>query len=163
MKIRAFMLACFVSAVGFGLPAPSLLFRGPTPAGPEELAYHDAEILIYLLPVAKETRARGSDIAWERESSPRLNQNDYFVFWVMNARPNPYGSSTIGYFAVNKHNADVWECGGGEADRVAVASPEIQGVQRILREALHMDQGTVQKYRFRPIDLDTKRRGAGSR
>jgi hypothetical protein len=160
MRIRAFMLACFVCAVAFGLPAPSQLSRGRTPPGPEQLAYHDAEILIYLLPVAKETRARGSDIAWERESGPSVNQDDYFVFWVTNARQNPYGSSTIGYFAVNKHNADVRQCG---EDEPAVTSPETEGVQKILREALHIDQGTVQKYRFRPIDLDTKRRGAGTR
>ena len=153
MRIGAFMLACFVCAVGCGLPAPSLLSSARIPAGPEELAYHDAEILIYLLPVAKETRARGSDIIWERESSPKLNQSDYFVFWVMNARPNPYGSSTIGYFAVNKHNADVRECG---EDEPAVTSPEIEGVQKILRRAHRIDQETAQKYRSRPIYLGTK-------
>jgi hypothetical protein len=159
------MLACFVCAVAFGLPAPSQLSRGRIPPGPEQLAYHDAEILIYLLPVAKETRARGSDIAWERESNPSLNQDDYFVFWVMNARPNPYGSSTIGYFAVNKHNADVRDCGGDQpaGGGPPVTAPEIEGVQKILREALHIDQGTVLKYRSRPIDLDTKPRGAGTR
>jgi len=156
MRIGAFMLACFVWAVGFASPAPSLLSRGPFPAGPEQLSYHDAEILIYLLPVAKETRARGADISWERQSSPRLNQSDYFVFWVTNARPNPYGSSTIGYFAVNKHTADLWECGGDEIDREAVTSAEIEGVQKILREANHIDQATVQKYRSRPINLEAK-------
>jgi hypothetical protein len=156
MRIGAFMLACFICAVGFRSPAASSLPRGPSPAAPEQIAYHDAEILIYLLPVAKETRARGSDISWERQSSPRLNQSDYFVFWVTNARPNPYGSSTIGYFAVNKHTADVWECGGDGIDTEAVTSPEIVGVQKILREANHIDEASVQKYRSRPIDLEAK-------
>jgi hypothetical protein len=145
-QILKVLLAC-------SLATPSLLSRCPVPAEPEQLAYHEAEILIYLLPVAKETRARGSDIIWERESSPRENQSDYFVFWVMNARPNPYGSSTIGYFAVNKHNADVRECG---EDEMVVTSPEIEGVQKILRRAHHIDQGTVQKYRYRPTYLKTK-------
>ncbi len=157
MRICALVLACSVCAVSLGSPAPSLLSGGPIPAGPEQLAYHDAEILIYLLPVAKETRSRGSDIAWERELSARLNQSDYFVFWVTNARPNPYGSSTIGYFAVNKRTADVWECGGsGETDRGPLKSLEMEGVQRILRKAYHIDQQTVQKYRSRPINLDAK-------
>jgi len=159
MRIGTFMLTCFVCALGVGSSAPSLLSRGPFPAGPEQLAYHDAEILIYLLPVAKETRSRGSDVSWERESSPRLNQSDYFVFWVMNARPNPYGSSTIGYFAVNKHTADIWECGGDEEiNKGPVKSPEIEGVQKILREAHHIDQQTVHKYRSRPIDLAAKQK-----
>jgi len=158
MRIGGFIFACFICVVGCGLPVPASFFTAGTSAGPGELAYQDAEILIYLLPVAKETRAHGSDVIWERQTSPTLNQSDYFVFCVADARPNPSGSSTIGYFAVNKRNAEVWEWVVGETERNAVTSTEIEGVQKIIRRAHHIDHGTVQKYSLRPIYL-----GIGSR
>ena len=76
------------------------------------------------------------DIGWELQTSDKLNQRDFYTFWVINSkRPNTAGSVTVGYFSVNKHTAEVWDT---NSDRV-VGAAEIEGVQRILRRAHHID------------------------
>lgn len=117
---------------------------------PETIALHEAEILIYLLPEARETRKRGMDIGWELETSPQLNQQDFFVFWVVNAkRKHPHGSVTIGFFSVNRHTADVWSNDLGKF----VSTTELSGIQKILRTAHHIDQPTIEKFKNRRPDV----------
>jgi len=109
----------------------------------ESITLYEAEVLIYLLPEAHEVRSQGMDVGWEQQQSPSLNLDDFFVFWVVNAkRKDVHGSVTIGFFSVNKHTADIWDNDLGDF----VVTPELQGVQRILREAHHIDEGTVQKF-----------------
>src|SRR5208282_5971655 len=96
----------------------------------EEIATREAEILIYLLPQAQELRKQGMDIRWELQTSPKLNQRDFYTYWIVNSkRPNVEGSVTVGYFSVNKHTAEVWD---NDNEKV-VETGELQGVQRILR------------------------------
>lgn len=114
---------------------------------PEPITYADAEILIYLLPVAKQLRSSSMEIGWEEQTSSKLNQNDYYTFWVYNARRKSYGSVTVGYFAVNKHTADVWDADS----ETLVLTPEIKGVQKILRDAHHIASATIEKYRGRRL------------
>lgn len=84
------------------------------PQSVTEIALEEAEILIYLLPAAQTVRSQGMDIGWEQQTSSKLNQNDFYVFWVVNdKRQNVHGSNTIGYYGVNKHTADVWSYGSG--------------------------------------------------
>ena len=50
------------------------------------------------------------DVGWELQTSPKLNQRDFYTYWVVNSkRPNVEGSVTVGYFSVNKHTAEVWD------------------------------------------------------
>jgi hypothetical protein len=133
------LLAFLAGVTGFELAARSI--RSATP--PEEIAPCEAEILIYLLPEAQELRKQGMDIGWELQTSDKLNQRDFYTFWVINSkRPNTAGSVTVGYFSVNKHTAEVWDT---NSDRV-VGAAEIEGVQRILRRAHHIDEETLHKF-----------------
>lgn len=118
----------------------------PAATPPERIALHEAEILIYLLPQAQELRNQGMDIGWELETSPEVNQQNFYTFWVVNSkRPNVQGSVTIGYFSVNKHTAEVWD----DDREKLVSSSELEGVQRILRQAHHIDESTLR--RFSPL------------
>jgi hypothetical protein len=115
------------------------------PVKAEQIPLYDAEILIYLLPQAHEIRKEGMDIGWELQTSPKLNQEDFYTFWVINAkRKHVNGSVTVGYFSVNKHTADIVDNLGE-----LVTSLELAGVQRILREGHHIDTATIQRYRSR--------------
>ena len=121
-------------------------------AGPSDnvstLSAVEARILVYISPVGQRQREQGTDIAMEAQSSAQLNQADYYYFWVYDAkRREPSGSVTVGYYAVNRHTADVWD-----ADlREPVSSRVLSGVQAIIRESRHIDRGTIEKYRSRPF------------
>jgi hypothetical protein len=113
-------------------------------AGPsEQISQTEAEILIYLLPEAQQVRADGMDIGWHLETSPALNQRDFYTFMVFDATRRNAGSVTIGFFAVNKWSAEVWDVDLGRL----VSSTELRGIQTILRRAHHVDAQTVERYR----------------
>jgi hypothetical protein len=116
-------------------------------AKPEPLLPHEAEILIYLLPEAHKLREEGMDIGWELQTAKELNQADYYTFWVYNAKRVVNGSVTIGYFAINKHTADIWEATSEEP----VTSTELEGIQTILRKIHYIDEDTINRYRLRPL------------
>ena len=58
--------------------------KKPEPEAPS-IALHEAEILIYLLPVSKQLRGKGLEVAWELLDRPGLNQEDYYNFSVFPA------------------------------------------------------------------------------
>lgn len=130
--------------------APEAVPHSPQSGGQSELlALHEAEILIYLLPDAQEVRKQGMEVGWELQTGPDFDQKDFFVFWVVNAtRPHVHGSRTLGYYAVNRHTADVSDF-SIEAVNQFVLSKELEGVRRILRKAHHIDDATITKYRSR--------------
>ena len=83
------------------------------------------------------------DVGWELQSSPKLNQQDFYTFWVVNSkRPNHEGSVTIGYFSVNRHTANIWD----DDNEQLVSTSELEGVEKILRRARHIDEKTVAKF-----------------
>ncbi len=147
MCVRNKARARFTVVVG------SLICLGFSPATataqgkPEPVALHEAEILIYLLPEAHQIRSEGMEIGWEVSTSPKLNQDDYFTFWVYSAKRKGTGSVTVGHFAVNKHTADVWD---SVLDKI-ISTNELQGVQKILRKGHRIDEETIKKYRFRSL------------
>lgn len=117
-----------------------------SPSEEQQVVLQEAEILIYIMPDSQEVRKQGWDVGWELQTSPELNQEDFFVFWVVNAkRPNVQGSVTIGYYGINKHTADIWE----DNFQRFVSGKELEGVQNILRRAHHIDQTIIEKYRSR--------------
>ena len=118
----------------------------PTPSPRAEmLSLTEAEILIYLLPEARQTRNNGMDIGWELETGPPQNTMDFYNFWVVNnERKVRIGSVTIGHFSVNKHTGDVWD---QVSDKLISSDEELQGIQKILREGHHIDAQIVARYR----------------
>lgn len=110
---------------------------------PEQIALHEAEILVYLTPAAVETRLKGMDVGWEQSTDAKLNVNDYYFFWVYNATRTKEGSVTIGHYAVNKHTADMWNFMSGQR----LDSKELEKVQSILRRAHRISDTLVARYR----------------
>jgi hypothetical protein len=129
------MSVMFLSSVGRQTPPPAVLSS--------EVALHEAEILIYLLPQAQDLRGQGMDIGWELQTSPKLNQEDFYTFWVVNSkRPIVQGSDTVGYFSVNKHTAEVW----ANDKEKTVTTAELKGIEKILRKAHHIDDAALRKF-----------------
>lgn len=144
VKAKLAMCSLFVilsAFAGFRLAAQSAKLA----TSAEQIAPYEAEILIYLLPQAQELRKQGMDVGWELQTSPKLNQRDFYTYWVVNSkRPNVEGSVTVGYFSVNKHTAEVWD-DNNEKVKVPDAG-ELEGVERILRRAHHIDEETLHKF-----------------
>lgn len=111
----------------------------------EPLSLTEAEVLVYLLPRAREVRRQGGRIGWEVETGPSQNTTDFYNFWVVdNKQQGHIGSVTLGYFSVNKHTADVWD---QVSDKVISPDEELQGIQKILRDGHHINAQTLEKYR----------------
>jgi len=123
-------------------PIPTELQSPVTSCQPTELNEYDAEILVYLLPTSVMTRANGRKVGWELQSNPELNQKDFFVFYVYDLSAPDSGSPTIGYFAINKHTADVWDM---SAER-SVESEDLLAVQKILRRGHCVDETVLKTY-----------------
>ncbi len=107
------------------------------------IALYEAEILVYLLPQAQEVRRQGWEIGWELQRGREAGGADFFVFHVYNATRPSSGSVTIGYFAVNRQTAEVWEC--GVPPRI-VSSREMRGVQKILRQGHRIDDRYIKEH-----------------
>ncbi len=108
----------------------------------------EAEILIYLVPDAHALREKGNDLCSEVFDSPQANTADYYYFdAVVRDSPPESASATVGHFLVNKHTGDVWDVVSGEI----IASPELLGVQAIMRRAHGVTKETIAKYRDAPL------------
>lgn len=112
-------------------------------ASAEQIAPYEAEILVYLLPQAQELRKQGMEVGWELQTSSKLDQRDFYTYWVFNLkRQNVEGSVTIGYFSVNKHTAEVWDNGNEKV----VDAKDLEGVEKILRRAHQINKETFDKF-----------------
>jgi hypothetical protein len=112
-------------------------------ASAEQIAPYEAEILVYLLPQAQELRKQGMDVGWELQTSPKLNQRDFYTYWVFDSkRRNVEGSVTVGYFSVNKHTAEVWDNGSEKV----VDAEDLEGVEKILRRAHQINKQTLDEF-----------------
>jgi len=105
-----------------------------------ELTQSDAEILIYLLPQSAAVREKGNAVGWELQTNPRLNQKDFFNFYLYDVNAPDSGSPTVGYFSVNKHSAEVWDA----SSLVTVDSRDLREIQTILRKG-HCVSGEIVK------------------
>jgi hypothetical protein len=119
----------------------------PSASTPQIISAGEAEILIYLLPVAHEIRSKGDDIWWEIETNQQLNLSDYYHFSVYVHSTKQSGSIAVGHYAVNKHTADVRNLLKSEI----VNSVEIEGVQKILRRVHSIQADTIESFRSRGI------------
>ncbi|HVB58421.1 MAG TPA: hypothetical protein VNE63_18615 [Candidatus Acidoferrales bacterium] len=116
----------------------SLLLLAPTSATPNTveknrtnctiISEQDAKVLVYLIPDAFKLRARGRDVAIDREPDSEGGTVERYVFRVDAVPQNPYGSSLVGYYDVDKNTGQVAE---NVTDRV-VTSTTLKGVQKIM-------------------------------
>lgn len=113
----------------------------------KDLSLSEAKILVFASPFAENLRRTGTDIGVELQTSSKLNQADYYYFWVYNAeRVHSGGSATVGYYAINKHTADVWNVDTGKRE-----SGKLLGdVQAIMRDAHAIGKSVVQRYQSSP-------------
>ena len=108
------------------------------------LSLAEAKILVVASPVGQDLQKENMDIGFELQDSSQLNQADYYYFWVYNSkRANPAGSVTIGYYAVNKHTADLWDID----TRRIISGKLLESIQRIIREAHGIDSAIIKHYR----------------
>jgi hypothetical protein len=141
-RLRKIMLVLATSAAGI-LTLPLGVLSDEDRPSPEVITLTEAEILVYLLPQAQELRKQGMDVGWESQTGPKFNHDDFYTFWVVNAkRPHVEGSVTVGFFDVNKHTGEVWD----EGLERFVTSTELDGVQAIVRKAHGIDSSTLAKY-----------------
>lgn len=136
--------ACAVAAIVLfsALVAPANRVSTAAPA-PTLLTMEEAEILIYLLPEAHAERERGRDVSWTSETNKAYDLQDFYYFWLVGSgEPHHVGSITVGYYAVNKHTGDIWETAATQH----ITSPELKGVQAIIRAAHHVNASILRKY-----------------
>jgi hypothetical protein len=114
----------------------------------------EARGVINLLPVVKELRAEGTAVGSEARPVPRMNNTDYYFFYVYDVKlaQERDPSQVIGNYAVNKHTADVrvWKVSTevffGD-DGALLTSDELEQFQEELRKKYGIDLTLVQKYR----------------
>jgi hypothetical protein len=107
----------------------------------------EAKIVIFVSPIAEEIRRKGMDIGVELQSSSQLNQNNFYYFWVYNNKRTDLGGSvTIGYYAVSKYTADVWNVDSSQL----VSGGLLGDIQAILRAEHGIDESVVKRYQSSP-------------
>lgn len=152
MILRSLQLAC-VTLLALALPCSfgqELHARATQRA--EKVTRIEAEIEIYLLPVCREVRAKGSKAGWRLMERKDLNQSDYYFFWVFVVGDDAkvQGSVLLGHFAVNKWTGDVWDL-WDFVNGKHVLDSELLGLQRILIAGHGIDEATIQEYGQRPL------------
>jgi hypothetical protein len=150
VKRRTVVLLWILAILLLVIPKNAVSQPSQTSSSPEPIALYEGEILIYLLPQGRELRNQGMDIGSEVKPNQKLDQQDFYTFQVFNSkRTNVQGTTTIGYFSVNKHTAEIWD----DNNQKQVVTAELEGIQRILRQAHHIDASTVRKFgTLRPGD-----------
>jgi hypothetical protein len=139
VRISALVAICAFTVVCMSVTATEA-------ADAQAISETEAQILIYVSPFAEKLRAEGLDVALDQETSDKLNQADYYYFWVYDSKRQSNGSVTIGHFAVNKHTAEVWDT---TADKELSGKP-LSGTQSLIRRSNHISADTIKKYTSRP-------------
>ena len=116
-------------------------------AQPSLVTSMEAQILVYVSPIGDPVRADGFDIGMELQTGAKLNQSDYYYFFVYNSKRESHGSNTVGYVAVNKRTADVWDTDLNKR----LTSKVLVGVQETIRQSHAIDTATIEKYRGKPF------------
>jgi hypothetical protein len=143
MKICFGFLVTLLCLAWSGGAWPQVRQARPEQSAPSEISLTEAEILIYVLPQSQAVRKQRGGISWELEEGPARNTKDFFTFWVVGPLREGEASSTVGFFSVNKHTADVWN---GVTSKL-ISDDELSGIQKILRDGHHIDVQTIERYR----------------
>lgn len=97
-----------------------------------QITYHEAEILMYLLPDSHRMREQGMDVTWSFNSL--TSQGEFFSFTLVGDVKESGGSRTLGHYAVNKQTAEVMDV----ETQTVIHSKELDGIAKILRRAHEM-------------------------
>jgi len=145
---RSLSARAFFVTLLLGLASPALRSADQTRSPSHSpLALHEAEILIYVLPVAVDLRKAGNDVAWRLQPNPSDNSDDYFHFWAVESGASGSASPNVGHYAVNRWTGDVWD----DVLESPVTGPELERIQAILRKAHGIDARVISDYRSRPL------------
>ena len=139
ITLSAFLATCLCFA-GYSVGDDPTSAAAPCSAS--LLAQSDAEILIYLLPQSAAAREKGNAVGWELQTNPRLNQKDFYNFYLYDLAAPTSGSPTIGYFSVNKHTAEIWDATNLEP----VDSRDLREIQKILRKGHCIDDQVFKEF-----------------
>ena len=140
IKIVAAIVAIAASLIGV---TPAL----ETPdAQRKSLSLEEAEILVYLVPDADPVRKAGCDVEAEWQRSSKLDQTNFFTFWLVRTGKK-VGCSTwpidVSYFSVNKRTGSVWD---DMPESHRVTSSTLNGVLKIIRRRNGINKATLRKY-----------------
>ena len=102
------------------------------------LSRYEAEILVQVLPEAHYCRAHGSEVGIEPEGEDEA----YFQFWLFGKGPIDGASPNVGYFAVNRHTAEVWRTVPLERE----VDPELHVIQELIRQIHGIGPAEISKY-----------------
>jgi hypothetical protein len=112
------------------------------------LAAYEAEILVFELPQCREVRDRGLEITLSEDKYTSLNLEDFYHFSVYSDDPKAAGSSLVGRFSVNRFTAEVWN----RVTAARIQSRDLEGLQRILRNAHNIDMSTIERFGNRELE-----------
>jgi hypothetical protein len=143
MKIYFGFLATLLCFPSFASDWPRGQKTRSEQSAQSEISLTEAEILIYVLPDSQAVRKQRGGISWELEEGPAQNTKDLFTFWVVGPLRQGEASSTVGFFSVNKHTADVWNVVASKL----ISDDELNGIQKLLRDGHRIDAQTIEKYR----------------
>ena len=94
------------------------------------ISERDARILLYLIPNAFALRAKGDDVGIEHT---RLAEEDHpakYAFQLRGLKANPYGSTLLGNFTVDKCTGQVVKDDLNEV----ISSATLKGIQKIMTQ-----------------------------
>ncbi len=135
-----------VLAFGTALMIPRLTRSAAVAQNAMQISETDAKILLYVSPVADTVRAGGGDVVMEL-SPPSKELGNAFLYYRMGDYKSKSPSNLVGFFAVNKYTAQVWDTDG----HVEVSDAVLRGIQAIIRKANHIDARAMAQYgRLKP-------------
>ncbi len=101
----------------------------------------EAQVLLYVTPIAFKVRASGGDVGMDLESRANAPGEDFYYYQLRDSKA-PRRGQLVGNFAVNKHTAQVWDNDQHQQLHGAVLS----GVQAIIRRTHNIDQVALRRY-----------------
>ena len=109
------------------------------PDAQTKLTRTEAEILVYLMPAAKQLRTHGFDVGWEIRGD---EDSFHFSFYNSKRKCKEGCSVMVGNYTVNALTAVVSD---DDLNKV-VSNQEMCGVEAILRRAHHIPQNVLQHH-----------------
>ena len=116
---------------------------------PTSITDIEAAVLVNLVPIVVELRAKGSEISWETIDAKGLNRRVHWFLAVYN-EPQAGGTSVpVGRFAVNRQTADVWDMNSGKI----MHSPQLDAIQTVLRHEHRISESWIAYYAITRVEI----------
>lgn len=138
---RSIAVSLFLFSAGFSGWSPGY---AETPRISTSLEEFEAKFLILLAPHVRSAVERGASVGLVPELGDGWDQQSYYVYRVAVRTDSPSG--LIGYYAVNRFTADVWD---GQPAMIVAA--DLSSVQEIIRKVHGISEETIRQFRDRPV------------